>query len=212
MANVKPDLENLISQTSIEELGETGVSFKKNSSEYYSLDLPTSTTHNIAIPVGVDVYAAAHNHRFTSHSMFSWYDIDTLRALYQNARSDIKESVTFFLVATPTAVSIPEVHALVIDDWVAFRNKYNTELANIVSSTPTLNMFSPLEDQLKELDKKLGNEYLKNSDNVIKVFLEHFQDFNVSLYKANDDISNWSKLELGTSLLNYGTVIEKPCN
>ena len=47
-----------------------------------------------------------------------------------------------------------------------------------------------------------------------KAFLEYFDGYGISLYKAEDNLSNWKKLEKNLDPVSYlvNPVIEKPCN
>jgi len=144
--------------------------------------------------------------------MFSWGDLYVLFGSYQYAAADIKNEVTYMLVAYPTMASAQaNVYAISVTNWSEFVAAINTDVNNIVASEPKLTIASPLDDKIELLNKKLGKKY-DASNNLEKVFLDNFGNHGISLYKANDDLTNWSRLTLGESVLNNGTVIETPCN
>src|SRR5690606_18913826 len=170
---------------------------------------PPTAGNSIPIAAGGDNYGAAHTHPTSTFPMFSWSDVYDLFSLYNYAAVDVKDSITLILVAYPTLASAqPEVYAITINDFRLFRNKINADLNNIVAEIDELTLASPLQDKIKALNNKLGDEYRKDN-NYEKVFLEQFGDHNISLYKANADITDWSRLDLNESV---GTVFENPCN
>lgn len=208
--NIKPDLELL--KTTLQESGENGTQFKKNTGTYSSDNLPATTSNSIAITAGGDNYGAAHTHPLSTFPMFSWSDVYTLFNLHQNARAAVKDHVTFIVIANSNgAAAQPNIYAIKINDFRAFRNQINNDFVNIVAKEKRLNISSPISDKIDALNEDLGEEYRKES-NAEKVFIEQFGNHNISLYKANDDITNWNELTLGTDFPYNGTVIETPCN
>ncbi|WP_187248610.1 hypothetical protein, partial [Mesonia sp. K4-1] len=205
--NIKPTLENL--KTTLSQPGENGAQFKKNNGSYSNVNLPATTGNSISITAGGDSYGAAHTHPFSTFPMFSWSDVYTLFNLHWHSEADIKGDVTFILIAYPTLASAqPNVYSITVDNFNAFRSKINANLNAIVAERKDLTMTSPLKDKIEALNEKLGEEYRADT-NYEKVFLEQFGDHNISMYKANEDITDWSELELNESL---GTVFETPCN
>lgn len=64
----------------------------------------------------------------------------------------------------------------------------------------------------KTLQKRLKDKYKRDS-NIERVFLKEFSAYGISIYKAADqEISNWKKLELENPNSNNSEIIETPCN
>ncbi len=214
--NIKPSLELL--KTTLNQDGENGVSMKKATDPttgdvtYTNVNLPATTGNSIGIPAGGgENYAGVHTHSQSTYPMFSWNDINTLFNLHLRATSDTKSEVAFMLVSQETLVSAQQdVYALHIDDWREFRNAFNAELNAVVAADEDLTVTSSLEDKIKKINEVLGDDY-RDSTNIERTFLDFFKDYNISLYKANEDITNWSKLTIPESPVQLAPD-ETPCN
>jgi len=204
-ANITPKLEAL--KTTLAQGGENGVQFSNDSGTFTNTDLTPTATNSIDFTAGGNNYGGVHTHPITTYPMFSWSDVYNLFMFYQNGNASIQNEVTFMLVSSPTTASTGAVYAITIDSFIPFRDKMIADLNNIRESVSRLNFGSPQEDLRFELDNYLGTKYAGDIDSE-KVFLEYFKEFNISLYKANDDISDWNKLELQFD----GSVAETPCN
>jgi hypothetical protein len=207
-ANIKSSVENL--QTTITPTGgENATVFKKDPVGNYLLPqtLPPSQTNGIQIPIGALVYAYAHTHTEDLYSMFSWTDVNSLFDVLQNTSIDNKTEVTIILVAHDD-FHANVVYALTINNITAFTEMVNQK----ISSVPIPSPYTLLE-RLKHLDNKLGDKYSTDS-NLEHAFLEHFADFNLSLFKADSNLTTWSelKINLPTSPSIPSTVLPIPCN
>lgn len=95
------------------------------------------------------------------------------------------------------------VYALNIHNIATLTSKLDAELDNTDGATET--------DKEKELNKIMQNEYVLDSD-AERAFLKKFNDYGISLFKANDqNLSNWSKLQLDDPTANNPTVNTFPC-
>lgn len=218
-SNTKPFLENL--KTTVDQSGENGFSMKKksyllsNNTTYTNTNLPTTTGNSIGIPTGGENYAGAHSHpSVDTYPMYSWDDIYTLFNLYANAKSGVKKEVTFMLASKSYFLNSQiNVYALKIKDFRAFRSAFNKALSDIVKERPELEVTDTIMKKIEFLNKKLGKKYGKTVQNQQeKAFLENFKDFNLSLFKANDNIDNWSEIKIPTFTLNTSGIEEIPCN
>ena len=54
-------------------------------------------------------------------------------------------------------------------------------------------------------------KYETNKNDLERFFLQNFKDFGVSLYKAEDDMSNWNKKSLGSGTGSTQTINSTPC-
>lgn len=211
-ANIKTKLQNL--KTTVDESGENGFLMKKQANTYTNTTLPATTTTDIPISTGAYTYAAAHTHpAFGAYPMYSWGDIYTLLSLRQHALSTNTSEVTFILASKNRYLeSQVNVYALKINDFVAFRKAFYKALADIVKEDPDLDGES-LTVKLEALNGLLKDKYDKANENQQeKAFLEAFKDFNISLYKANSNLDNWSKITVPEFTVNASGVSETPCN
>ena len=136
--------------------------------------------------------------------MFSWADIRTLLTTYQNTGNFLKNKVTILLVApNPQDLDTYNLYSLNIDNVTDLITKLNADW-----NGPKMNGLTD-EQKLLRLNKQLGNEYLKNSNNIEKYFLTKFADYGISLYKADPESENfnWDKLKLDNN-----NVVKEPCN
>ena len=141
--------------------------------------------------------------------IFSWSDVYALFKKYQYTSTQLKSEVTLMLVSKPFTVSAqPEVYALSVTDWTQFIIAINNDVNNIVKNDPKLSANSPLQFKIDALNYQLGLKLYENNE-FIKVFLEQFGNHGIKLYKANQELTNWSELYLASAM---GTVFEIPCN
>jgi len=212
-ANAKPFLENL--KTTVDQEGENGVSMKKDGDTYTNTNLPTTTTNQIGIPMGGANYAAAHSHpSLTTYPMFSWNDIYVLLNLYLRAESSVRNEVTFMLASKnhPLFAQV-NVFALKINDFRAFRRAFYKALSDIVAERSDLESSDSIEDKLDALNEKLGRKYGETEENQQeKAFLDFFKSFELSLYKANDNLDSWSEVKTAQFTPTASGVVEIPCN
>ena len=209
-SNIKPSLETL--KNNINQDGEYGANFKKDSNGVYSsVDLPESTNNTANTGAGGEVYAIGHNHLLTpNNDMYSWGDLYALKEVYQKARINVRNEVTSILASQDLPLSQnTEVYALKIKDFGKLRVKINRDLANIVKSPSFRLINNPtFKQKLNALNKQIWDKYDENTDNV-QVFLNEFGDY-VDLYRADGILSDWTKLSLTQDV--FGTVFETPCN
>lgn len=207
-ANIKSKLQNLKNESATNS-GESGFQMKKDSSgNYTNPDVLPSTTNQINFGRSGDIYAAAHSHPFSStFPLFSWADVFVLYQFYRYADPSVKQEVTF-IVASSVNPAPAEIYAIKIDNYTDFEIQIGLDFQNIIASDPA--NLTGVEDKIKikALDEKLAKEYRKDL-NSEKVFLEFFGNHNISLYKANSTLDNWSELTLDPT---FGIVIETPCN
>ena len=175
--------------------------------------LPTVSTL-IGIPTGGNNYAGAHSHPSEStYPLFSWSDIYTLFNLHLKAKTDVKNEVTLLLASKNHFLDAQvNLYALKVDNFSEFIATLNQDLNDIVNEDDKLDINASFSDKEDALNKKLGEEYKETDDNQQeKAFLEFFKKYGISLYKANDAIDNWSKIDLSAFTLNASGVVETPC-
>lgn len=77
-----------------------------------------------------------------------------------------------------------------------------------MAQTPILDINT--DEQKHEYANEKFQEKFENTTNYEQMFLEYFAEHNISMYEANDDLTEWSKLSLSGSPLQ--PVTEQPCN
>ncbi len=208
-ANIAPDLEHL--KTLVDEAGENGVSFEKNGSTYSSTNIAATTSLSMALPAGGDVYAGAHTHpNWGAYPMFSWGDVFALFQMYGAAATNVKNEVTLFLVAREDILSPNvNVYAITINDFSSFRNQIQADM-NSIRNDPRLPSSPTTSNYYDVLNEDFGSPF-ETANNIERSFLDSFKNHNISLSKANEDLTNWSKLTIPESSIDIG-VTETPCN
>lgn len=158
-------------------------------------------------------YGSAHIHTKKGFGMFSWGDVKKLSELYNDAVSYNRPAVTLILVCyNPNIATEPEmpynIYALKVDDKKAL-TKNTDDVWNGV-------LYGDIIDQEDRIEKILKDEAERmkvNGSHLEKYFLEYYEDYGISIYKANTNLSDWNKLGL-SPVGNTGTqvVTSTPCN
>ncbi|CAM4366540.1 hypothetical protein [Flavobacterium terrigena] len=201
-ANIKPSLialQNTITPTST---GENAVTFKKDTNGNFSnTPVPSTSNNSIVGPVGPNIYGEAHTHPLDVYPMFSWTDVNRLLELATYTSTSNLDSVVNMVVVQDDN-GVFQTYALVYNN-----DGFGINTVEDVLNQPELNGCSKRE-KLNIYDNELGDKYQKDS-NYERGFLRQFFGFNVSLYKANANLSNWSKLSINSITANVTTT---PCN
>ncbi|MCA1965827.1 MAG: hypothetical protein LDL23_04165, partial [Flavobacterium sp.] len=213
-ANINPILQNY--KTNLYHFGENATRINKNNlspqlpiSNNYSYTqnvMPLSLDRSIDVPIlSNQTIIIIHTHPYPlTYSMFSWGD--AYQYLMLNQLSNIyRNDLTLMLVTYNPVTNTNDVYALKVENMRNFRNKMNNQLNSL--GTMDLNL------KIKKLNEKLGDKF-ESETNLEKAFLEYFDGYGISLYKAEDNLSNWKKLEKNLDPVSYlvNPVIEKPCN
>lgn len=203
-ANIKPKIiTDLQPNIAVNPSGEKGVSLAMNSS-----GVPTNTIippviqPPLPIPTGVNYYSAIHTHPLDTYPMFSWSDVVVLNNLNNHSASHNQGLASFLLVCQDDN-GVFQTYAVVFDP-----NSLNDTIDQFMGNPENVGCSSQ-EIEL-EMNKKLGEEYLKDS-NYERAFLKFMSSSNVSLYRANSTLTNWSKLTLSNNSAT-ATVNSTNCN
>lgn len=164
-----------------------------------TVSAPT-TTNNVKIRIGTNYYSAIHTHPNDCYPMFSYSDVVGLNNINNNLEPHNEGLASFMLVCQDEGVF--QTYAIVFE---------TSELNNSIDyflNTPENSGCS--QDEVKaEIDILLGEEFA-NDSNYERVFLKFMAHTNVSIYKANSELTNWNKLTLGRGFNN--AVNSTPCN
>ena len=213
-ANINPILQNY--KTNLYHFGENATRINKNNlspqlpiSNNYSYTqnvMPLSLDRSIDVPIlSNQTIIIIHTHPYPlTYSMFSWGD--AYQYLMLNQLSNIyRNDLTLMLVTYNPVTNTNDVYALKVENMRNFRNKMNNQLNSL--GAMDLNL------KIETLNEELGEKFVSET-NLEKAFLEYFDGYGISLYKAEDNLSNWKKLEKNLDPVSYlvNPVIEKPCN
>ena len=203
---MKPEFENLVEDINllkahINESGvERSISYKKTID---GESMPTISklhavgTHNsVKITTGGFFYGSIHVHPNGKIPMFSWRDMRLLAETYSETFSSRKKDV-FMMIVCPNDL----VYCLKIDNPQAFIDKVNEFWSN-----PKLG--NTEEKKITNANKIIFRKY-DSDTNKERAFLKYFKNFGISIYKANQSVSNWSKLSLNES---NNLIVSEPCN
>jgi hypothetical protein len=149
-----------------------------------------------------------HSHPIDGYSMFSWGDLRSLLLMYDNMLSNsYKPEVSLLLVCYNHAdPSNPHVYAIKVENIEALRNKINEEWNKAA--------YNGITDDAKKvlrINDKSSKQYEANKNDLERFFLQNYNDFGISLYKAEDNMSNWNKKSLGSGSGSSQTIDNTPC-
>ena len=204
-ANINPIVTELRTKT---ELGkEYSISFRKNINGGEEYNIPDSngiqegkSKTESDINTGTVWFGGIHTHPKDTYPMFSWADVNRLRNVYDELHADFTKDDVFIMIVNHDDT----VYALKINNILTLTTKLNEELANTKGATES--------EKEKTLNKNMQREYRKDSDNE-RAFLKKFNNYGIGLYKANDqNLSNWSRLELDDPTSDNPNVNAIPCD
>ena len=169
----------------------------------------TSAAIPIRDYVGNDYMGFMHTHPCACYGwnpMFSAGDINSLFfiAQFHNNNGQPKNHAEYFVTLT-----IPQgTYAIKVKDWQKFviaRNQKWNKNGDDLGIAETLEV-----DKYFNRDPEGDIKYYEKD--ILDVFKKY--DMGVGLYKANDDLTEWSELvhDLDPLSPNFGYAKEKPCN
>jgi hypothetical protein len=210
LADIKPKIDYL--KTKVLENKEFGKDFKNVGEDYFSFESTQPQNSNtIEHTIGGFFYGAAHTHPFfSSYAMFSWGDVKFLSDLYQNVHPSKADNVFYTLVCMKKVGTSwePWTYTIKIDDPVKLKNKLNSDLANTFGVNDT--------DKTDKLNEILGIKFNLNWNDLESTFLANFQNYGISLYDTNDDLSQWNEIKLVNNnddlIFPTFTKTKIPCN
>ena len=98
--------------------------------------------------------------------------------------------------------------AVVLKKSVKLKNKLNSDLANTFGVNDT--------DKTDKLNEILGIKFNLNWNDLESTFLANFQNYGISLYDTNDDLSQWNEIKLVNNnddlIFPTFTKTKIPCN
>ena len=205
--NIKPLVQDLIEDAESPINYETAYRFLKDQNGQYTNEWVTPNTNSgsiIPIKAGGNAYGGAHIHTNWLFPMYLWSDVFVLYNMFKYGDSHVRNEVVYLLVTKECLTcSQVKVYALKIDNFISFRAKIISDMNN-----PETIGFTD-EQKVRYANRKFQEKF-NNETNYERMFLEYFADHNISMYKANEDLTDWSKLSLSGSSIQ--SITEIPCN
>ena len=192
-ANIKPLITGgMYSYINNSSKGEAGIYLKKDAAGNITSEIaPYTDKKELPIKSSGLYYSAIHTHPKTAYPMFSWTDIYNLYLLEMNAAVPFNRGHSSFLLVCEDNNGVMQTYAIVFEDIGSMMED--------VLNNPIYAGCTP-EEICREMGKKIEKEYNteqdKNSPNYERVFLQFNFGTNIGLYKANSDLTNWSKLSI----------------
>ncbi|KQT33043.1 hypothetical protein ASG22_17635 [Chryseobacterium sp. Leaf405] len=190
-ANLKPLITGgMYSYINNSSIGETGIYLQKDSAGNITTEIaPFTDKKEVPVKSSALYYSAVHTHPNNAYPMFSWTDIYNLYQLEENA-TYFNHGATFLLVCED-ANGVKQTYA------IAFEN-LGTMMEDILNNPKYAGC--SIDEIREDMDKKLkiayDEEIDKDNPNYERVFLQFNFGTNIGLYKANSDLTNWSKLSI----------------
>ncbi|MCA1966257.1 MAG: hypothetical protein LDL23_06360, partial [Flavobacterium sp.] len=181
-------------------------SYQKFGDKYIQGPIEGGEALTVALNVNGFIYGGMHSHSFEKgHSIPSFGDMDWIADCHYLAKDYNKDKV-FEIIAVRKSGSIaipPEVtyYAFKVDDINILKQKIEQRINDIKPITLSR------DEKIKEIHREDGKLFDKNPNDLEKKFLEKYENYGLSLYKANQNLTNWGKLTLNSN----GTVENNPC-
>ena len=132
-----------------------------------------------------------HTHPKSGYGMFSFADIKFLKEAYEETSEDNRTEIFTIIVCRDKIDSNKiNTYAIKIDDIVALGAKIDAVWNSLEYSQVTEG------DRLDKIHFVQSQEYHYYEDELEFSFLIQFANSGISLYKANEQLSSWTKLEL----------------
>ena len=209
--NINPILENF--KSNLYHFGENATRIDKSGPtlpslvpSYSPVVFPVSIESEIEFTFNKSTCIIIHTHPYPiTYSMFSWGDMYIFLQMGDHNKRSTKDIAELsFMLVTYDAISASNVvYALKIDNISAFDKKMQNQL-NTIGEMEMMKKVQFLNDDLKAA--------FEQQVNTEKAFLEYFEGYGVSLYQAEDDLSNWKKLEKSSDPLLPNSIFKTPCN
>lgn len=204
-ANVKPlitgGMYDYINNSSV---GEGGIYLQKDALGSFTNEVaPYTGTNSLPPKWDGNYYSIIHTHPNSAYPMFSYSDLVVMYMLEMKGATHNKGAASFILVCEDDN-GVKQTYAVVFEAIGL--------LMEDVWNNPSLAGCS-MKEKIAELDKRL--EYLykeeekKANPNYERAFLQFCFGTNIGLYKANSDLTNWSKLSIAE---NSETAVVTPTN
>lgn len=206
-ANLKPLITGGMYNHINNSTGEGGIYLIKDAAGNITTEVaPYTAGSSIPIKSSGLYYAAMHTHPKSAYAMFSWTDIYNLYLLEMNAALPFNNGMSSFLLVCEDDNGVKQTYAIVFEG-------IGTMMEDILNN-PENNGCTAEEIRKRmdlKLEEKFDEEAKKTNPNYERVFLQFNFGTNIGLYKANSDLTNWSKLSINENT-NTAIVNSVNCN
>ncbi|HEX7869018.1 MAG TPA: hypothetical protein VF455_02805 [Chryseobacterium sp.] len=197
-ANVKTLItEGMYDYINNSSVGEAGVYLKKDANGAYVNEVaPYTGTASLPPKFGGNYYSIIHTHPKSTYPMFSYSDLTVLYKLEMEALSHNRRQSSFLLVCEDDN-GVKQTYAIVFESsGLLMEDVLNKpELAGCTIKQK----IDALDKKLKEMyDAEYNNDTPNYKPNYERVFLQFCFGTNIGLYKADSNLTNWSKLTIAT--------------
>jgi hypothetical protein len=170
----------------------------------------SGTPTDVTILYGSEYVGSVHLHPISGYPIFSWADLRMLLNTRGGANAENFMNVTLMIVTpNPNDPTNPNVYALFIQDSQELLDQLNNMW--FASRFTTNGVTDSDATKLQKIHAEMGIQYQNNKNNLEAYFLEYISNFGISLYKANNNVTSWSKLEL-SNLSGTQIAFPNPCN
>ncbi len=192
--NIRPQIRWL--QEKVDEKVEYGVEIKKGVNfngdmVYTPTRVESESSSDVILNTGRLMMGWLHCHPKSGYGMFSFADIKFLKEAYEETSEDNRTEIFTIMVCRdkidPAKIN---TYAIKIDDIAAFAAKIDAVWNSLEYSQVTEG------DRLDKIHFVQSQEYHYYEDELEFSFLIQFANSGISLYKANEQLSSWTKLEL----------------
>ncbi|WP_268845941.1 hypothetical protein [Flavobacterium aestivum] len=185
---------------------EYGVEVKKTMNpdetfKYEYIQIVSPNQFAVPISIGSTYIGGAHSHPSDGYAMFSFGDVKLLKDAYNEASPSRKEDVFVMLIAKNNAGQVNS-YAIRVDDIAALSSKVNA-----VWDNPKYNS-STDDEKIKKIHDQQAVQYDESNGALEESFLQQFGSFGITIYKADDALTKWDKLEINKAT-NKATPV--PC-
>lgn len=210
--NIKPQI--LWLQELVDKEVEYGVEIKKvvninDSMVYKPTRVESESNSEVILNIGRRIMGWLHSHpkNVSWGGMFSFKDIMFLREAYEETAEDNKDEVfTIIVTRDKTDTTKINTYALKVNDIAALGAKIDA----ILNKPEYLGM--PEKEKLYKIHFDQVERYQKSANEYEKSFLQQFSGAGIVLYKANEDLTGWNKLDLKANPDRTLGVSSTPCN
>lgn len=210
--NIKPQI--LWLRGLVDEEVEYGVEIKKvvnlnDSMVYKPTRVESESNSEVILNIGRRIMGWLHSHpkNVSWGGMFSFKDIMFLREAYEETAEDNKDEVfTIIVTRDKTDTTKINTYALKVNDIAALGAKIDA----IWNSPKYLGL--TVSDKLDKIHLAQIEQYQKSANEYEKSFLQQFSGAGIALYKANENLTGWNRLDLKANPDRTLGVSSTPCN
>jgi hypothetical protein len=145
---------------------------------------------SVNMQYGGKIIGTAHSHPEKGYAMFSFQDVRFLSLAYNEADPEIKADI-FTMVIVKDKSNNVNTYAIKVNDINALNTKVNAVWNDIRYAR-----YSTEKERLDKIHEDQAKLYDKSGGALEESFLQQFASFGITLYKADELLTKWDKLEI----------------